>query len=158
MGRGQAQPQRRGGLSHGAVPWINNIYRGEPYKAANTPLNVQLLLGNYMEGSDSERPQPDIILRSANGGDAEAAKCGRGLPTTEAWANWFNRVCKDESFIASMAATNIGTESQSPMPYSKALPALRDVHHFDEADIEHFWLHPEVDPRTSEMAIHYEPC
>ena len=128
--------------------WISNIYRGELYKAANTPLEVQpLLLGNYLEESDPERPHLDIILRfaTANGGDAAAAKRGRGLPTTEAWATWFNRVCKDESFIASVAATNVGTESQSPMLYSKMLPALREVYHFDEADIEHFWLHAEVD-------------
>ena len=128
--------------------WISNIYRGELYKAANTPLAVQrLLLGNYLEESDPDRPHLDIILRfaTANGGDAEAAKRGRGLPTTEAWASWFNGVCKDESFIASVAATNVGTESQSPMLYSKVLPALRDVYHFDEADIEHFWLHAEVD-------------
>ena len=128
--------------------WISNIYRGELYKAANTPLAVQrLLLGNYLEESDPERPHLDIILRfcTANGGEAEAAKRGRGLPTTEAWATWFNRVCRDESFICSVAATNIGTESQSPMLYSKVLPALRDVYRFDEADIEHFWLHADVD-------------
>ena len=155
--------------------WISNIYRGELYKAANTPLAVQrLLLGNYLEESDPERPHLDIILRfcTANGGDAEAAIRGRGLPTTEAWATWFNRVCRDESFICSVAATNIGTESQSPMLYSKVLPALRDLYHFDEAAIEHFWLHAEVDtehggrgfeildrycttPELQDLAVHY---
>ena len=33
--------------------WISNIYRGELFKAANTPLEVQpLLLENYLEETD----------------------------------------------------------------------------------------------------------
>ena len=61
---------------------------------------------------------------------------------------FFNRVCKEESFIASIAATNIGTESQSPPLYSKVLPALRDIYRLKEEDIEHFWLHAVADTRT----------
>ena len=37
--------------------WISNIYRGELFKAANTPLEVQpLLLENYLEETDPTRP------------------------------------------------------------------------------------------------------
>ncbi|MFQ5932324.1 MAG: TenA family transcriptional regulator [Nitrospiraceae bacterium] len=155
--------------------WISNIYKGELYKAANTPLDVQyLLLKNYLDEVDPERPHLDIILRfaGANGADIEEVKRGRGLPTTEAWVTWFNRVCKDESFIAAVAATNIGTESQSPLLYGKVLPALRKIYRFKEEDIEHFWLHEDADtehggrgfgildrycttPELQEMAIHY---
>lgn len=155
--------------------WISNIYKGELYKAANTPLEAQhLLLSNYLEEVDPERPHLDIILRfaAANGADIEEVKKGRGLPTTEAWVAWFNRVCKEESFIASVAATNIGTESQSPLLYGKVLPALRQTYRFKDEDIEHFWLHEEADkehggrgfgildrycttPELQEMAVHY---
>jgi pyrroloquinoline-quinone synthase len=128
--------------------WISNIYRGELFKAANTPLEVQrLLLENYLEETDPARPHLDIILRfaAANGADIGQVKRGRGLPTTEAWVTFFNRVCKEESFIASVAATNVGTESQSPPLYSKVLPALRDIYRLKEEDIEHFWLHAVAD-------------
>lgn len=155
--------------------WISNIYKGELYKAANTPLEAQhLLLSNYLEEVDPERPHLDIILRfaAANGADIEEVKKGRGLPTTEAWVAWFNRVCKEDSFIASVAATNIGTESQSPLLYGKVLPALRQTYRFKDEDIEHFWLHEEADtehggrgfgildrycttPELQEMAVHY---
>jgi pyrroloquinoline quinone (PQQ) biosynthesis protein C len=155
--------------------WISNIYKGELYKAANTPLEAQhLLLSNYLEEVDPERPHLDIILRfaAANGADIEEVKKGRGLPTTEALVAWFNRVCKEESFIASVAATNIGTESQSPLLYGKVLPALRQTYRFKDEDIEHFWLHEEADkehggrgfgildrycttPELQEMAVHY---
>jgi pyrroloquinoline-quinone synthase len=155
--------------------WISNIYKGELYKAANTPLEAQhLLLSNYLEEVDPERPHLDIILRfaAANGADIEEVKRGRGLPTTEAWVAWFNRVCKEESFLASVAATNIGTESQSPLLYAKVLPALRQTYRFKDEDIEHFWLHEEADtehggrgfeildrycttPELQEMAVHY---
>ena len=155
--------------------WISNIYKGELYKAANTPLEAQhLLLSNYLDEVDPERPHLDIILRfaAANGADIEKVKKGRGLPTTEAWVAWFNRVCKEESFIASVAATNIGTESQSPLLYGKVLPALRKTYRFKDEDIEHFWLHEEADtehggrgfgildrycttPELQEMAVHY---
>lgn len=155
--------------------WISNIYRGDLFKAANTPLESQkLLLGNYLDEVDPERPHLEIILRfaAANGANIDEVKSGRGLPTTEAWVAWYNRVCKDESFIASVAATNVGTESQSPMLYSKMLPALRNVYRFDEKDIEHFSLHAVADvehggkgfdildrycttPELEQMAIRY---
>jgi len=155
--------------------WISNIYRGELFKAANTPIESQkLLLGNYLEEVDPERPHLDIILRfaAANGANVDEVKRGRGLPTTESWVAWFNNVCKNESFICSVAGTNIGTESQSPMLYSKVLPALRNMYKFDEKDIEHFSLHSVADvehggkgfdildrycttPELQQMAIRY---
>ena len=98
-----------------------------------------------------DRARPGELLSAfarfaaANGANVDEVKRGRGLPTTEAWVAWFNRACKEESFIASIAATNIGTESQSPMLYSKLLPALREIYRFDEKDIEHFSLHSVAD-------------
>ena len=106
-----------------------------------------MLLENYLEETDPARPHLDIILRfaAANGADVQQVKRSRGLPTTEAWVTFFNRVCKEESFIASVAATNVGTESQSPPLYSKVLPALREIYRLKEEDIEHFWLHAVAD-------------
>src|SRR4029450_14000629 len=55
--------------------WISNIYRGELFKAANTPLAVQrLLLENYLEESDPARPHLDIILRFAAANRAHRAQ------------------------------------------------------------------------------------
>jgi pyrroloquinoline quinone (PQQ) biosynthesis protein C len=86
------------------------------------------------------------VLRfaEANGADLDAVKRGRGLPTTEAWVAFLTR-CAQESWIAGVAATNIGTESQSPLLYGTVLPALRERYGFDEHVIEHFWLHTEAD-------------
>ena len=107
------------------------------------------------------------------GADIEAVKKnGRGLPTTEAWANWLVQVTKEQSWIAAVAALRIGTESQSPLLYGRMLPALRNIYRFKEVDIEHFWLHVDADtehggrafdllerhcttPELREMAIHY---
>ena len=127
--------------------WISNIYRGELFKAANTPLEAQrLLLGNYLEETDPERPHLDIILRfaAANGADVDEVKHGRGLPTTEAWVAWQILAAKEPSWIAGVASL-VGTESQSPMLYGKVLPALREIYKFPEDEIEHFWLHAEAD-------------
>ena len=59
-----------------------------------------------------------------------------------AWLKW---VAKEQPWHCAVAAIRIGTESQSPMLYSKVLPALREVYNYPEPAIEHFWLHAEVD-------------
>jgi pyrroloquinoline quinone (PQQ) biosynthesis protein C len=177
------QKWARGELSRNALMgwgvqhfhWINNIRPSTFYKLANAPADVRAaLLENLREEEDHDRPHLPIVLRfaAANGANVEEVVRGRGLPTTEAWVAFQTRVCREESWIAGVAATNIGTESQSPLLYSTVLPALRDSYQFPEADIEHFWLHAEADvehagrifdllekhcttPALRDLAIHY---
>ncbi len=108
--------------------WVSNTAPANFAKMGDAPPDVRaVLLENYLEERDPKKPHLDIVLRfaAANGADIEAVKRGRGLPTTEAWVAWQRRVCKEEGWIAGVAATNIGTESQSPLLYSTLLPALR---------------------------------
>ena len=173
----------RGELGHKAMMgwavehwhWISKMAAPPFLIASKAPPDVVAAeVENYREEFAESKPHLDIVLRfaAANGADLQEVKAGRGLPTTEAWANWLNQVAKEESWIAGLAAIRIGTESQSPMLYSKVLPALRDVYKFPEDEIEHFWLHAEVDVehggrafdllelhcttrKLQEMAIHY---
>jgi pyrroloquinoline quinone (PQQ) biosynthesis protein C len=116
---------------------------------------INLQVSNYHDETDEERPHLDIVLRfaAANGADIDEVKAGRGLPTTRAWVDWLTRTALQESWIAGIAATRVGTESQSPMLYSKVLPALREKYKYDEAEIEHFWLHSEVDIEHGERGF-----
>jgi len=128
--------------------WVSKMDIPPFYICAKAPADVrQEELDNFREEYSEEKPHLEIVLRfaRANGADIEAVKAGRGLPTTEAWANWLIQVAKEQSWIAAVAALRIGTESQSPMLYGKVLPALREAYKFAEEDIEHFWLHAEVD-------------
>ena len=70
---------------------------------------------------------------------------GRGLPTTRAWVNFLKTTAVEEPWWCGIAAVRVGTESQSPLLYSSVLKALREVYKFKEREIEHFWLHSEVD-------------
>ncbi len=155
--------------------WISNLRRGDQGQLPSAPSDVQDSESeNFHEENDPENPHVEIVLRFAEANDAnlDEVRAGRGLPTTEAWVAWLNRVTKEESFVAHLAAIRVGTESQSPMLYSKVLPALREIYKYPEAAIEHFWLHAEVDiehggrgfdllerhcttPELQEMAVHY---
>ena len=129
--------------------WISNIVNEVSFNiAARAPEDVVALeLDNFHEETDPEYSHLDIVLRfaEANGADLAAVKAGRGLPTTRSWVAFLKNVAKAEPWYAAVAAIRIGTESQSPMLYSKVLPALREKYGYDEAAIEHFWLHAEVD-------------
>lgn len=107
---------------------------------------IRLQIGNHHEESDESHSHLDILLRfaKANGGDPEAIKRGRGLPSTESWVRYLRASGKEPSWIPGVAFV-LGTESQSPRLYSKVLPALREKYKFAETDIEHFWLHIEAD-------------
>ena len=136
--------------------WVSNITPVTFYGLAKAPREVRsLILANYLEEHDPNRPHLPIVLRfaEANGADVEAVKRGRGLPTTEAWVGWRLDVGKHEPFVAIIAAGTIGSESQSPRLYSKVLPALREVYQFPEDVIEHFWLHSEADVEHSERGF-----
>ncbi len=161
------------GIEH--YHWISNLSNGKQGELPSAPVDVQdSEAENFQEENDPERSHLEIVLRfaEANGANLEEVRAGRGLPTTEAWVAWLNRVTEEESFVAHLAARRVGTESQSPMLYSKVLPALRELYKFSEHDIEHFWLHAEVDiehggrgfdllerhcttPELQEMAVHY---
>ena len=128
--------------------WISNLARGEAGQLSSAPTDVQESESqNYREENDPENPHLNIVLKfaEANGADLDEVRAGRGLPTTEAWVAWLNRITKEESFVAHIAAVRVGTESQSSMLYSKLLPALRDTYQFSEDAIKHFWLHAEAD-------------
>ncbi len=128
--------------------WVSHMPTPNFYICAHAPKDViNLQIANHSDETAEERPHLDIVLRfaEANGADIGEVKKGRGLPTTRAWVDWLTKTALQESWIAGIAATRVGTESQSPMLYSKVLPALREKYRFSEEAIEHFWLHSEVD-------------
>jgi pyrroloquinoline-quinone synthase len=128
--------------------WVSNLMPANFDICARAPKDVvRAELENYHEETDEARSHLDIVLRfaAANGADPEAVKRGRGLPTTEAWVRFLRDAAREPSWIAGVAAIRIGTESQSPRLYSKVLPALRTIYQYKEPEIEHFWLHAEVD-------------
>tara|TARA_B100000029_G_scaffold12849_1_gene13442 strand:- start:83 stop:784 length:702 start_codon:yes stop_codon:yes gene_type:complete len=136
--------------------WIKNATRWNFPMCSNAPKDViGLQLENYMEETDDEKPHLSIILKFAqvNGADIDAVKASPGLPTTRAWADWLVWVGEKQPWYCGIAASRVGTESQSPMLYSKVLPALRDIYKYDEDDIEHFWLHSEVDVEHGERGF-----
>lgn len=116
---------------------------------------IDLQLDNYQDENDAERPHIAIILRFAetNGADIDEVTAGVGLPTTRAWADWLVKVAKEQPWWCGIAATRVGTESQSPMLYSRVLPALREIYKYGEDEIEHFWLHAEVDIEHGERGF-----
>ncbi len=128
--------------------WVKGL--GPVFMAicVNAPKDViQFTLANYDEETDEDHSHIDILLRfaKANGANLKKVHKGRGLPTTESWFRFQREAANQPSWIAGVAAINIGTESQSPALYSRMLPALREVYKYDEHDIEHFWLHVEAD-------------
>jgi len=128
--------------------WVSNLLPAFFDICARAPKDVvRAQLENWHEESDEERSHLDIVLKfaKANGADIDEVKRGRGLPTTESWVRFLRDAAREPSWIAGVAAINIGTESQSPRLYSKVLPALRNVYKYKESDIEHFWLHVEAD-------------
>jgi pyrroloquinoline quinone (PQQ) biosynthesis protein C len=127
--------------------WVTNALPIFFDICARAPKDViRAQLSNYREESDDSHSHPEIMLRFAvaNGGNREAIMRGRGLPTTEAWWRYQRFAAVQPHWIAGVAF-NAATESQSPMLYSKILPALRNVYKFKEDEIEHFWLHIEAD-------------
>ena len=129
--------------------WISHLIPEAFFSiCAKAPQDViDMEMENYREETDPKNPHMDLILRFAKacGHDLEELKAGRGLPTTEAWANWELRVAKEESWIAGVAAVHIASEAQEPALIQRILPALRDTYKFSEHDIEFWWLHGEAD-------------
>ena len=120
----------------------------------NSVMTTSCMLGHFRsqmetrnEEIDPAHSHLDIMLRFArvNGANLDKVRAGHGLPTTRAWVAWVDWVAMNQSWYAAIAATKVASESQSPRLYSKLLPALRKKYKFKELDIEHFWLHSEVD-------------
>ena len=136
--------------------WIKNATRWNFPMCSRAPKDViGLQLENYMEETDDEKPHLEIILKFAkvNGADIDAVRSSPGLPTTRAWVDWLISVGEKQPWYCGIAASRVGTESQSPKLYSKVLHALREIYKFDEEDIEHFWLHSEVDVEHGERGF-----
>jgi len=135
--------------------WVSHISPASFYVCAKAPADVvQMQLENYREENDEAEPHLEFVLRfaRANGANIDHIRAGRGLPTTEAWYGWLNKVAKDEPWIAGVAVA-VGTESQSPLLYGKVLPALRESYKFPEEDIKHFWLHEDADTKHGGRAF-----
>ena len=136
--------------------WIKNATRWNFPMCSRAPKDViGLQLENYMEETDDEKPHLEIILKFAkvNGANIDAVRASPGLPTTRAWVDWLINVGEKQPWYCGIAASRVGTESQSPKLYSKVLHALREIYNFDEEDIEHFWLHSEVDVEHGERGF-----
>lgn len=128
--------------------WVRHMNQPAFYICATAPDDVIASeIDNVHEENDPKRSHLDIMLKfaTANGGNLKKIKAGEGLPTTQAWVAWLTEVARAYPWYCGVAALRVGTESQSPLLYSKLLPALRDIYKFKESDIEHFWLHSEVD-------------
>ncbi len=129
--------------------WISTILQPAVFNicAKAPPDVVAAMLDNFNEEEDPDNPHMAIVLRfaAANGADPEKVKAGRGLPTTRLWANWQVQVTREQPWYAGVSCMNIASETQSPRLYSKVLPALREIYKFPDDEIEHFWLHAEVD-------------
>ena len=128
--------------------WVSKMTPAFFTICANAPMDVvQFMLANAAEENDPKRSHLDIVLRFArtNGADIDKVKKGRGLPSTESWVRFLLDAAKSDPWIIGVAAITIGTESQSPLLYSRLLPALRKSYKYPERDIEHFWLHVDAD-------------
>lgn len=128
--------------------WVKHMNQPAFYICSTAPDDVIASeIDNVHEENDPDRSHLDIMLKfaRANGANLKKELAGDGLPTTRSWVAWLTEVARANPWYCGVAALRIGTESQSPMLYSKMLPALRDIYKFKEDDIEHFWLHCEVD-------------
>lgn len=78
-------------------------------------------LENFRDENDPDRPHKSIVLRfaEASGADLDEVRAGRGLPTTRSWVGWLTKTARANPWYCGVAAIRVGTESQSPMLYSK---------------------------------------
>ena len=128
--------------------WVSKMSTPTFFICKDAPDDViHAEIDNFHEEMDPDHSHLDIMLNfaKANGGSPTKIKKGEGLPTTRSWVRFLTDAARDNPWFCGMSALRIGTESQSPPLYAKLLPALRDVYKFKEEEIEHFWLHSEVD-------------
>ena len=128
--------------------WVSKMNTPTFYICKDAPDEViHAEIDNFHEEMDPNHSHLDIMLNfaKANGGAPTKIKKSSGLPTTQSWVRFLTDAARDNPWFCGMSALRIGTESQSPRLYSKLLPALREIYKFIEDEIEHFWLHSEVD-------------
>jgi pyrroloquinoline-quinone synthase len=128
--------------------WVSKMNTPTFYICKDAPDEViHAEIDNFHEEMDPNHSHLDIMLNfaKANGGAPTKIKKSSGLPTTQSWVRFLTDAARDNPWFCGMSALRIGTESQSPRLYSKLLPALREIYKFKEDEIEHFWLHSEVD-------------
>ena len=128
--------------------WVSKMNTPTFYICKDAPDEViHAEIDNFHEEMDPDHSHLDIMLNfaKANGGAPTKIKKSVGLPTTQSWVRFLTDAARDNPWFCGMSALRIGTESQSPRLYSKLLPALREIYKFKEDEIEHFWLHSEVD-------------
>ena len=136
--------------------YVSNIVHAFFMIASRAPADVvEMELENFSDEMNPGNPHPALFLRfiDACGGDSETVKNGRGLPSTELWTEWLWSLAKDKPWQAAVAAIHVGSEFQSPGTFNAILPALREKYKFTEHEIEHFWLHAEVDIEHSGSAF-----
>ena len=128
--------------------WVSKMNTPTFYICKDAPEEViHAEIDNFHEEMDPNHSHLNIMLNfaKANGGAPTKIKKSSGLPTTQSWVRFLTDAARDNPWFCGMSALRIGTESQSPRLYSKLLPALREIYKFKEYEIEHFWLHSEVD-------------
>ena len=128
--------------------WVSKMNTPTFYICKDAPDEViHAEIDNFHEEMDPNHSHLNIMLNfaKANGGAPTKIKKSVGLPTTQSWVRFLTDAARDNPWFCGMSALRIGTESQSPRLYSKLLPALREIYKFKEDEIEHFWLHSEVD-------------
>ena len=128
--------------------WVSKMNTPTFYICKDAPDDViHAEIDNFHEEMDPNHSHLNIMLNfaKANGGAPTKIKKSVGLPTTQSWVRFLTDAARDNPWFCGMSALRIGTESQSPRLYSKLLPALREIYKFKEDEIEHFWLHSEVD-------------
>lgn len=136
--------------------YVSNIVHAFFMIASRAPADVvEMELENFSDEMNPANPHPALFLRfiDACGGNSEAVKNGRGLPSTELWTEWLWSLAKEKPWQAAVAAIHVGSEFQSPGTFNAILPALREKYQFTEHEIEHFWLHAEVDIEHSGSAF-----
>jgi pyrroloquinoline quinone (PQQ) biosynthesis protein C len=136
--------------------YVSNLYPAFFLIAAKAPTDViDMELENYADEMNPKNPHPELFLRfiRACGFDSEKVRNGHGLPSTQGWVDWLMKLAKEEPWQAAVAAIHVGSEFQGPGTFKAILPALRQQYKFSEHEIEHFWLHAEVDIQHSGTAF-----
>ncbi|PSR24505.1 MAG: aldehyde dehydrogenase [Sulfobacillus thermosulfidooxidans] len=70
-----------------------------------------------------------------------AEERGTLLPSTEAFASWCRMVANKYETWEAAAALIVGLESQTPAIYQRQVPVLEEKYHFDDYELEFFYIH-----------------
>ncbi len=154
--KGELSKKCMAGCMAESYHYVSNLYPAFFLIAAKAPTDViDMELENYGDEMNPKNPHPELFLRfiKACGEDPEQVRNGQGLPSTQGWVDWLMKLAKEEPWQAAVAAIHVGSEFQGPGTFKSILPALREKYRFSEHDIEHFWLHAEVDIQHSGTAF-----